>query len=85
MVSASNVNVRTLTHSGMVRADNPVEKLRRWEESGAVWRVRSRTGATVVVALLTCSAGEEVDRLTSSDPDLLAFVAHRASSEDPVR
>ena len=69
-------------HSGVVRADDPVEKLRRWEDSGAVWRVLSRSGGTVVVALLTCSAGEEVDRLASDDPRLLDFVGRRAGSDD---
>lgn len=63
-------------------SDDPVQALRRWQDSGAVWRVVSRTGAGVVVALLTCSAGEEVGRISSADPDLLAFVGDRAGSED---
>jgi hypothetical protein len=65
-----------------MRVDDPVEKLRRWEDSGAVWRVLSRTGGTVVVALLTCSAGEEVDRFTSDDPGLLAYVGRRNRSDE---
>ena len=69
-------------HHEVMRPDDPVEVLQRWEDSGAVWRVVSRTDSTIVVALLTCSAGEEVDRFTSTDPDLLAFVGRRAGSED---
>jgi hypothetical protein len=64
--------------------DEAVARLRRWEDSGAVWRVLSRTDDALVISLLTCSAGEEVDRLRSSDPDLLDFVGRRAGSDDPT-
>lgn len=60
-----------------------VEVLRRWEGSGAIWRVRRRGPASVEISLLTCSAGEEVDRLSSDDPDVLRYVAGRWSSEEP--
>ncbi|HEY5186972.1 MAG TPA: hypothetical protein VIM19_19205 [Actinomycetes bacterium] len=59
----------------------PVEVLRRWEDTGAVWRLLSRRGDLVEIALLTCSAGEEVGRLVSADPDLLAFVGTRTGNE----
>ena len=49
-------------------------RLRRWEESGATWRVLVRTPESVELALLTCDAGEEVDRLRSTDPALLDHV-----------
>jgi hypothetical protein len=58
-----------------------VEVLRRWEDSGAVWRLLSRRGDLVEIALLTCSAGEEVGRLVSADPDLLAFVGTRTGND----
>lgn len=58
-----------------------MEVLRRWEDSGAVWRLLSRRGDLVEIALLTCSAGEEVGRLVSADPDLLAFVGTRTGSD----
>lgn len=61
--------------------DAPAEVLRRWEDSGAVWRLLSRRGDLVEIALLTCSAGEEVGRLVSADPDLLAFVGTRTGSD----
>lgn len=56
---------------------NPVETLARWEDHGAVWRVVERTGSGVTVALCRCDGGEEVDRLFSDDPELLAFVNER--------
>jgi hypothetical protein len=52
-------------------------RLRRWEESGATWRVLVRTPESVEIALLTCDAGEEVDRLRSSDPEVLDHVDAR--------
>jgi hypothetical protein len=64
------------------RREPPLSVLRRWEESGAIWRVRSRVGSRIEIALLTCTGAEEVDRLTSDDPDLLAFVGDRAGSDD---
>ncbi|KUI21994.1 hypothetical protein AU195_06740 [Mycobacterium sp. IS-1496] len=57
-----------------------VEELQRWEDSGAVWTVVSRSADRVTVALLRCDGGEEVDRFVSSDPDLLRFVGDRSDS-----
>jgi hypothetical protein len=59
-----------------------VAELRRWADSGAVWQVVSRRSDDVTVALLRCDGGEEMERFTSSDPDLLAFIGDRSSSED---
>jgi len=56
-------------------------RLRRWEESGATWRVLVRTPDSVEIALLTCDAGEEVDRLRSADPAVLDHVD--AHGDDP--
>jgi hypothetical protein len=56
--------------------------LRRWEESGATWRVVVRTPADVEIALLTCDAGEEVGRLRSADPDVLDYVDVRDRPEE---
>lgn len=61
---------------------NRVADLERWQDSGAHWQVIARTGDTVTVALLRCDGGEEVDRFTSNDPALLAFLGDRTSSED---
>ncbi|QIV80348.1 hypothetical protein [Mycolicibacterium frederiksbergense] len=61
---------------------DPVEELRRWEDSGAHWQVVSRTTDRVTIALLRCDGGEEVERLVSGDPALLAFIGGRDRSED---
>jgi hypothetical protein len=58
-----------------------VAELQRWQDSGAVWAVISRTGGRVTVALLRCDGGEEVDRFTSDDPRLLSFIGDRLASE----
>jgi hypothetical protein len=62
-----------------------VEELQRWQDSGAVWTVVSRTPDRVTVALLRCDGGEEVDRFVSSDPELLRFLGDRRDSleEEP--
>jgi hypothetical protein len=57
-----------------------VETLLRWEESGAVWRVVASSPSRVTVALLRCDGGEEVERLTTTNPATLAFVAGRADT-----
>jgi hypothetical protein len=63
-------------------AENPVEVLRRWSAFGATWQVVARTRSTVTVSLCRCDGGEEVQRLTSSDPQLMTFLAGRFSSAD---
>jgi len=54
-----------------------LERLRRWEESGATWRVLVRTPESVEIALLSCDAGEEMDRLRTADPAVLDHVDAR--------
>ncbi|WP_150242898.1 hypothetical protein [Nocardiopsis quinghaiensis] len=61
---------------------DPVEVLVRWEDHGAVWRVVERTPSGVTVALCRCDGGEEVERLVSDDPALLAFVDGRHTSPE---
>lgn len=63
-------------------AERAVDVLRRWEESGGVWRVLSRTRAGLTISLRTCTAGEEVDRLVSADPELLGHVGDRVASDE---
>lgn len=57
-----------------------VEELRRWEDAGAHWQVVARTADRLTIALLRCDGGEEVDRFSSADPALLAFVGSRQGS-----
>ena len=59
-----------------------VEELRRWEDSGALWQVVARSADRLTIALLRCDGGEEVERLVSDDPALLAFVGVRDRSDD---
>ncbi|MEU6827327.1 hypothetical protein ABZ894_01625 [Nocardia beijingensis] len=62
--------------------DDPIETLRRWTDSGGIWRVAGRRSGSVTVALYQCTGGEEVDRLVSSDPELIRYLGERISSED---
>ena len=63
-------------------SDSPsVAALRRWEDMGGVWRVVSHTSEQVTVALLRCDGGEEVDRVVSHDPRLLAYLDGHSGSD----
>lgn len=57
--------------------DDPVETLRRWEAFGAVWVVEQRTAERATISLRRCDGGEEVSRLVSEDPRLLAYLDQR--------
>ena len=57
-------------------------ELQRWQDSGAVWEVIARTADNVTIGLLRCDGGEEVDRFTSDDPRLLAFIGDRRRSAE---
>lgn len=54
-----------------------VAELSRWEDAGAVWEIVADTARGLTIALLRCDGGEEVDRFTSKDPRLRAFVDRR--------
>jgi hypothetical protein len=60
---------------------NHTETLQRWEDSGAVWRAVHVSDSKAIVDLCTCT-GEPVERLESSDPDLIRLLRERPSSED---
>ena len=71
-----------MTHDD--HSSNPhVAALLRWEEHGALWRVVAHTGTAVTVSMCTCDGGTEVDRLTSDDPELVAFVDERDRAGGP--
>jgi hypothetical protein len=59
-----------------------VAELQRWEDSGAIWSVVIRKHDQVTIALLRCDGGEEVDRFTSDDPQLLEYIGKRFSSTE---
>ncbi len=56
--------------------------LERWRDSGAVWRVLAWSPGEVTVSLCRCDDGEEVDRLRSTDPEVIRALADRRSSAD---
>jgi hypothetical protein len=59
-----------------------VAVLQRWEDAGAIWRVVGRSPDGLEIALITCTGGEEVDRVRSDDPAVLDFVGDRTGSDD---
>lgn len=61
--------------------ENVIESLIRWTDSGAVWRVTSRTASAVTISMCTCGGGEEVQRLQSADPAVLAWLGDRTGNE----
>ena len=63
-------------------SERPTVTLRRWEDHGAHWRLVALTRDRAVVELCTCH-GESVDRLESTDPELLDLLRRRPSSESP--
>ena len=54
--------------------------LRRWEQSGGAWRVVRRAPGRLELELLTCDAGEVMQRLTAAPPDP-ALEQHRAGRD----
>ena len=61
-----------------------LDRLRRWEDSGGIWRVVGRRSDTVTVALCRCDGGEEVDRFVTAEPAARDHIGGRASSEEPI-
>jgi hypothetical protein len=59
-----------------------VGDLRRWADSGGVWRVLRWSPERVTVALLRCDGGEEADRLTTTHPAALRYLRDHASGGD---
>lgn len=60
---------------------NPIELLQRWQQFGGTWHVTSQAAGSITISLCRCDGGEEVQRLTSINPALLAWLAGRTSSE----
>jgi hypothetical protein len=61
--------------------DAPLAILQRWEAHGATWRTITLTEKLAVVELCTCY-GTPVDRLRSSDPELLRFLSAPRATAD---
>lgn len=47
-------------------------RLARWLDAGGTCTLVSRTASSVSVALCTCDGGEEMERLDTSDPEVVA-------------
>jgi hypothetical protein len=58
-----------------------LDRLRRWEDSGATWRIVVRRPGDVEIALLTCDAGEQVDRIVTADREVLDYVDDAADDD----
>ncbi len=58
-----------------------VARLVRWVEGGGHWLVLRRTPDEITVALYSCD-DEEMARVRSAEPDLLAYVGDRSTSAD---
>lgn len=56
------------------------ETLQRWEDFGGVWRVLAADDHSATVAMLRCDGGEEVQRLTTRDVDLVTWLAQHPGS-----
>ena len=69
--------------AGPAAESDELGRLRRWERSGAIWQVLRRAAGGVEIALLTCDAGEEVGRVRSAEPDVIAWVGDRDRSDAP--
>jgi hypothetical protein len=60
----------------------PIEVLERWQRFGGTWQVVSRAQGWVTLSLRRCDGGEELQRLTSTIPELLEWLADKTSSEE---
>lgn len=57
------------------------QTLERWTAFGGVWRVLAVDDTAATVALCRCDGGEEVERLSTTDPELVAWLAGHRESE----
>ena len=62
-------------------ADDPIGVLTRWEDFGGTWRVVERSEHGVTISMRRCDGGEQVQELSSSRPELLAWLGTRTSSQ----
>jgi len=60
-----------------------IAELAEWEAAGAGWRVVALGPEHAEVALLTCT-GETVEHRSTEDPEALAVLRERSSSEEPA-
>lgn len=64
------------------RVSYDLERLLRWQDSGATWRVLSYRDETITISLCRCDdETEEVDRLVSQASDLIDFALTHGDSQ----
>lgn len=56
------------------------DSLERWENFGGVWRVLALDDHAATVSLCRCDGGEEAQRLTTTEPELVAWLADHPES-----
>ncbi|HLS44047.1 MAG TPA: hypothetical protein VK045_01310 [Ornithinicoccus sp.] len=62
------------------RASTDRDTLERWESFGGVWRVLAADDQAATVSMCRCDGGEEMQRLTTHDPDLISYLATHPES-----
>jgi len=63
-------------------AADAIAALTRWQEFGGTWRLLDVTGTRATFSLRRCDGGEEQERITGDDPDLLAWLDGRTCDTD---
>jgi hypothetical protein len=63
-------------------AESALAVLQRWEDAGGHWVVVHRAPGRIVLSLQRCDGGEEVQRLSASDLEVMAYVGARTSATD---
>ncbi len=59
-----------------------LDRLLRWEGAGGTWRILAELDGSVMVSLCRCDGGEEADRFTTSDSDVLEYVRTHPPTSD---
>ncbi len=77
-VADGRAPVTPTCHDGGVGSDR--ETLDRWADFGGIWRVVASDEHAVTVSMCRCDGGEEVQRLTTRDPDLITWLTEHPES-----
>ena len=59
-------------------ASDDLDRLQRWVGSGGTWQVLAERDGRALISLCRCDGGEEADRFTSADPEVLAYLEEHA-------
>lgn len=61
--------------AGHAQSSPDLDRITRWEDAGGTWQVITQRADRATISLCRCDGGEEADRFTSSDPQLLRYLA----------